>query len=89
MNILFSGSELLLPHRKGVKVYHYGEWKENKAHPQQHGTSLLARQSTATLLGFSCAQQEHLGKATLATAKNLPFLSALVVITSNYCTEKK
>lgn len=25
---------------KGVKVYHYGEWKENKAHcKQQHGTS--------------------------------------------------
>lgn len=83
LNIVFSASELLLPHWKGVKVYRYGEWKENKAHwKQQHRTSLLAHQSIVMLLSFSCAQQVHLGKATSTTAKNLLFLSALVDITS-------
>lgn len=55
----------------------------------QHETSLLVHQSIVMLLGFSCAQQVHLGKATSTTAKNLLFLSALVVIISITAQRKK
>lgn len=91
LDILFSGSDLLLPRIKSAKVYHYAEWRENKAHcKQQHGTSPLARQSIMVLLGCSRAQQVHLGKAASTTAKNLLFLSALVVITYYHsCIERE
>lgn len=59
------------------------EKTKNKAHmKQQHRTSLLACQSIVMLLGFSCIRRVHLGKVVSATAKNLPFLSALLAITS-------
>lgn len=77
MNILFSGWGCCFLTERVLRCMVMVDGRRTK---QRHRTSLLERQSMVTLLGFSCTQQVHPGKATSTAAKNPLFLSALVGI---------